>query len=247
MNNVKLKVAYDGTHYLGWQKTEMGPSIEAELERVISQILQQKIILQAASRTDAGVHARGQIVNFFTDKQICLDTFKISVNSLLSKDIAILEAEYATLSFHPTLDCIGKEYRYSLCYGAVQLPHRRFFSWHRPCPIDVAAMRHAASFFIGKHDFSALCNDKKNSNYKDYIRNVACIDIVEKSDYRLEIQVKGNNFLYKMVRNIVGTLVYVGCGKINLNKIQDILAGGKRTQAGVTAPALGLCLHQVDY
>ncbi len=245
--NIKLTVAYDGGAYLGWQKTSMGPSIEEVLQQTLEQILQHETPLQAASRTDAGVHAIGQIVNFYTSKQLCLERLKISLNSLLPKDIAVMQAEIAAENFHPTLDCIGKEYHYALCYGIAQLPLHRLYSWHYPHQLDVAAMRAAAHHFIGEHNFEAFCNFKKNTTYAHYVRTVHKIDIEQEAEERLCIKIAGNNFLYKMVRNIVGTLVYVGADKIAVDAIPEIIASKKRPQAGVTAPAHGLNLFRVNY
>ncbi len=246
--NIRIMIAYDGTGYLGWQKTKMGPSIEEALQNVLEQILQEPISLQAASRTDAGVHAQGQVVNFFTTKAISDSVkFQISLNSLLPKNIAILHVENAETSFHPTLDCTGKEYHYAICTGSAQMPHQRLYSWHYPYELDINAMRQAASFLIGKQDFSAFCNEKKNECYDSTIREIKEIMIEESSDKRILIKTFGSSFLYKMVRNIVGTLAYVGRGKIGAMDISEILAKCDRTQAGMTAPAHGLTLFRVYY
>lgn len=246
--NLKLTIAYYGGDFLGWQKTPTGPSIEAALEEVLEQILQEKISLQAASRTDAGVHATGQVVNFFTEKgYLDLDKLLISLNQLLPKTIAVLSVSKALETFHPTLDCIGKEYHYDICIGKVQMPQQRLYSWHVPYTLDLQAMREAASHFVGEHDFSAFCNFKKNSQYTSYIRCISTIEIEEFEPQKLRYKVVGNHFLYKMVRNIVGTLVYVGRGKISVKEIPDILSGKDRTLAGVTAPAHGLTLARVQY
>ncbi len=248
MQNIKLILAYDGRNYLGWQKTHMGSSVEETLQTILERILQHPTPLQAASRTDAGVHALGQIVNFLTAKPIAdFNRFVISLNSLLPKDITILTAEPAAPSFHPTLDSTGKEYRYFICYDSFQLPHHRFYSWHCPYPLKLDEMRAALSFLIGEHNFKAFCNFKKNAHYTDFVRHVQMITIDELEDTRLCIRVRGNHFLYKMVRNLVGTLIYVGKGKIAKESIPAILKSGKRTEAGITAPAHGLFLHTVFY
>ena len=128
MYNIKLTLAYDGAAYFGWQKTSVGPSIEEELQLVLEKVFQHSIILQAASRTDAGVHALGQVVNFFTEKPgLNFGVLKISLNRLLPKDIKIIDIKEMPLSFHPTVDCLYKEYRYFICFGAAQLPHHRLF------------------------------------------------------------------------------------------------------------------------
>lgn len=247
MHNIKLKLAYDGTNYLGWQKTKMGPSVEETLEDVLKRVLQHPITLQAASRTDAGVHANGQVVNFFTPKTVSLDKLQYALNGLLPKDMAVKSLELASEDFHPTLSCKGKEYHYYACYGKIQLPIQRNYSWHYPYLLNVEMMKAAIPLMIGNRDFSAFCNTKKNSTYTHYTRYLESITIHELENECLRFEVRGNNFLYKMVRNIVGTLVYIGCGKIALADFPAILENADRTQAGMTAPALGLFLHQVNY
>jgi len=247
LQNIKLLIAYDGTRYFGWQKTKMGPSIEEELEKALQKILQEKVQLQAASRTDRGVHAEGQVANFFTlNKQIDLNRLQKSLNSLLPKDISILKVEVAKNDFHPTLDSKGKEYHYQLCYGSIQFPFQRQFSWHFPYFLDIDKMQKAASYFIGEQDFSAFCNERRLME-KSALRSIHCIDILPQDESCLLISVVGNHFLYKMVRNIVGTLAYVGCGKLSLEALPRILTSKDRAQAGVTAPAHGLRLKQVFY
>jgi len=240
MKNIKLVLAYDGTAYLGWQKTDMGPSIEEELQKVLEQILQHPVKLQAASRTDAGVHAEGQVVNFFTEKNT--DRLLRGCNGLLPEDIRVLKVEEMPDRFHPTLGATGKEYHYSVCLGPTQLPFQRKFSWHFVKPVDVQKMREAAQFLIGRHDFSALTNKQQEDNYREVFR----IEIDEISD-RLKIRVAGNHFLYKMVRNIVGTLIYAGCGMLSLEEVRLLLEKRDRTAAGMTAPAHGLTLKHVKY
>lgn len=236
MKNIKLIVAYEGTAYSGWQN-----SVETELQKVLEQVLQHPVKLQAASRTDAGVHAEGQVVNFFTEKDV--SRLKQSCNALLPEDIRVLDLVEMPEGFHPTLQTKGKEYHYSVCLGPTQLPFDRRFSWHFVKPVDVELMRKAAQFFVGKHDFSALTNEKQDDN----VREVYSIEIEHAGENKIRIRVAGNNFLYKMVRNIVGTLVYVGCGMLKLEDAQLLLEKGDRTAAGMTAPAHGLTLKKVNY
>lgn len=247
-HNIKLVLAYDGNAYLGWQKTATGPSIESTLQQVLEQILQESITLQAASRTDAGVHAQGQVVNFYS-AQLNLDPNQLlhSINKLLPNDIVVLEASKVPSTFHPTLSARGKEYHYFICTGSIQLPQHRLYSWYYPRDHDLNKMLLAAQIIIGKHDFSALCNTKKNSTYNSYEREVTDITIDMLPDDRLCVKVSGINFLYKMVRNIVGTLLHVGVGKLSIEDIPNILNSHNRTQAGVTAPAHGLLLYKVYY
>lgn len=248
--NIKLTIAYLGTSYAGWQKAHPAPSIEETLEKALSKILQHEVKLQAASRTDAGVHAEGQVVNFFTQNQIVNQLPKSTVvfrlNSCLPKDIAVTSAEEMPANFHPSLDCIKKEYWYHICNSLTQLPFHRQTSWHIPYPLNKEAMRKAANYLIGTHDFSAFCKDRRLWN-----RNPVChlekIEIEDLSHQRLRISLTGDHFLFRMARNIVGTLLHVGCGKIDAEVVPSILSSLDRTQAGVTAPAPGLSLKRVFY
>lgn len=241
-------ITYDGTNFLGWQKTKMGPSIEGTLETVLEKILQHPVVLQAASRTDAGVHANGQVVNFLSDKSdLSPEKLKFSLNCLLPKDIVVLSTEHVPNDFHPTLDCINKEYHYSLCHGRIQLPNRRLYSWHYPHTLNIEDMREAIQQLIGERDFTSFCNVRKDVTYADHMRNLQSIEIVEEAGDYLCFKLTGTNFLYKMVRNLVGTLVYISCGKISVGNLRSIIDGRDRTLAGITAPAHGLFLHNVQF
>lgn len=224
----------------------MGPSIEEALEKALQQILQHAVSLQAASRTDAGVHAEGQVVNFFLQKPVPLDRLRYSLNNVLPKDISVSAIHAMADDFHPTLACCKKEYWYHLCTGFAQLPFNRETSWHFPATLDLAAMNQAASHLLGTHDFSTFCNERPL-----YERSPICtlekIEILSLDEERLRICVTGDHFLYKMMRNLAGTLAYVGCGKLSADALPAILAGKDRTRAGVTAPAHGLILKQVFY
>lgn len=245
--NIKLVVAYDGFGYLGWQKTLMGPSIEETLQHALEQILQHPAPLQAASRTDAGVHAKGQVVNFLTSKTLNLSPFVISLNSLLPKAIAVRNAHVMPTTFHPTLNSTGKEYRYYACLGPTQFPHNRLYSWHVHYPLQLDNIRRAIPSLLGCHQFASFCNQKKNEHYHNYVREIQTLELVELEDERLCFRIVGNHFLYKMARTIVGTLIDIGRGKIAWDELSFILNAASRPLAGVTAPAHGLFLHQVFY
>lgn len=256
--NIALTIAYEGTSYLGWQKTNTGPSIEEALQITLEKILQHEVKLQAASRTDRGVHARGQVVNFFTpefdlksfNKETLdhrLNLLKNSLNDLLPKDIVVLDSEKKDPAFHPTLDCKKKEYHYYICNTSYQLPWFRHYSWHCYKPLNLQLMHDAISLLLGYRDFAAFCNVKKNETYDSTMRHITNLSIEEICDNRIVIKIIGNNFLYKMVRNIAGTLVYLGCKKLDKAQLIDALEKNDRTLAGMTAPAHGLFLHKVYY
>jgi len=245
--NIRLIVSYQGTDFLGWQKTPLGKTVEGSLETALNQILNEKVKLQAAGRTDAGVHAEGQSVNFFTTKKnLSLPKLQLGLNALLPPSIAVLHIEEKPLSFHPTLDSEGKEYRYLICNGPYQLPKHRFFSWHVPKDLNENLIREAATELIGTRDFSAFCNELP-VNQKNPICTLHAIEIRKIEPDRWQFSIIGDRFLYKMVRNLTGTLVYVGTGKIKPSQIKEILSNKKRALAGVTAPAHGLHLFRVFY
>lgn len=244
--NYKLLIAYKGTHYQGWQKTSCGNSIEAMLERSIHQILRKQVVLQAASRTDAGVHAEAQVVNFVIDAPLPdLRRFLHGLNGTLPQDIRAVSIEEMPADFHPTLDATGKRYTYRICNTPTQLPFYQELSWHFPYPLDIDLMQEATKFFLGTHDFSSFCNERSLWT-RSPVCTIHAIEI-KTSFQRMYITIEGDHFLYKMVRNLVGTLAYVGCKKISLDNTPLILSAQMRTAAGVTAPAHGLSLTQVFY
>lgn len=243
--NFCITVAYDGTPFLGWQETKEGPSIQGELLKALKIVLREEVEINGASRTDAGVHSQGQIANFHASTKPNFYSFLKSVNSLLPHEIKVTSILEAAVDFHATLHNTGKEYHYWLTYSPSQFPHTRRSTWHTPGQLNVEKMRQAAALLIGTRDFQALCNMKKNDKYESTIRTLREIEIVEHPHQTLQLIIKGNNFLYKMVRNIVGTLVYVGKERIPTEKISHLLDQKDRTLLGPTAPAHGLTLFQV--
>ena len=244
--NLLFHLCYDGTCYYGWQKTQQGPSIEETLEKALSTILQHPIVLQAASRTDAGVHADNQIVNCYTDKtSLNLTRLHTSLNQLLPQDIRVTSVTYADDSFHPSLDSTSKEYLYTITTERWESPFKRHFAWHFPQNLDLVLMQEASKLLIGRHDFQAFTNARQPP-HKTTVREIFSIDITQNgSDFY--IHMTGDHFLYKMARNLAGTLCYIGCNKIPLNHLPQILNNKKRTDSGVTAPAHGLILKKVHY
>ena len=232
----KAILAYDGTHYFGWQKTKTGPSIQEELEKAIYQMSRENCLPEAASRTDRGVHAEGQVIQFELQKEWPCESLCKALNGILPTDIRLLHIEKKV--FHPTLDAIRKEYRYQIMGGIAPDPTLKLYAWHIPLPLNCAHIEEAILPLLGTHDFSAFAGEKE----KDPICHLESLSFDGKMFY-----IRGERFLYKMVRNLVGTLVYVGLGKLTPNAIASILESKKRALAGITAPAHGLYLHQVDY
>jgi tRNA pseudouridine38-40 synthase len=234
-------LAYVGTHYKGWQG-----SIEKKLSSALETLLQHPVALQAASRTDAGVHAWGQVVNFFSSTELPLNRMQHRLNQLLPPDIVVRSLSLEDPSFHPTLDARGKEYLYTLCSGPVQLPYRRAFSWHVPDSLNLESMHAASRCLLGSHDFSAFCNERALWD-RSSLCTLETIEILPLEGGQLKILLKGDHFLYKMVRNLVGTLVSVGRGQMKEEETSVILKSLDRTRAPLTAPAHGLRLEQVWY
>lgn len=231
----KLILSYDGTRYFGWQKTRMGPSIQQTLAEVLLRLTQEEIVPEAASRTDRGVHATGQTIHFTSTKSVTLR----GLNALLPPDIRAIELKEVSPDFHATLHALGKEYRYQIDVGSVEDPFQRLYSWHVHTPLNLDKMKAAAKDLVGTHDFSAFANEPEE--------NPICTLHSIEFEGSLLLRLKGDRFLYRMARNLVGTLIYIGSGKIASDAIPAILASKDRKKAGVTAPAHGLTLHEVFY
>jgi len=245
--NIQLLISYDGAPFLGWQKTSFGPSVEEALESVLFRLLQEKVTLQAASRTDRGVHAEGQVVNFIARSPVDLFTLKRALNALLPKEIVVQEAVAAKETFHPTLDARAKEYHYHICFGTYQLPFFRHFSWHYPYSLCIETMKHAASLLVGRRDFTSFCNDSCTMPPGKEICTLMDVQIHPLTSHRLRIELLGDRFLYKMARNIVGTLAYIGSQKFSLENLPALFEKRDRKAAAITAPAHGLILKRVLY
>lgn len=247
-HHIVLKVAYDGSSYFGWQATKEGPSIEESLSLVLERILGEKICLRAASRTDRGVHARGQVVDFFcTHLPKDLSKLEVSLNQLLPKDIRCLSlSEVTSPDFHPTLSAKSKLYRYHVTASKVQKPQYRYTHWHVLTPLNISLMREACLALAGTHDFRGFCNRREDLS-ENTVRTLYSVDISAHDDDEIIFNIHGQSFLYKMVRNIVGTLLYIGNKKLDCSAIELAFSSRKRAYAGVTAPAHGLTLWQVNY
>jgi tRNA pseudouridine38-40 synthase len=247
VRHIRLLVEYDGTDLCGWQRQANGPTVQGHLEAALATLLAHDVTVVGASRTDAGVHASGQVASFRTERAIPLHGIRRGLNSLLPDTIAIAEAVEAAEDFHPRFSATGKHYRYRLFTRADRSPRWRDRAWHHPGPLDRAAMREAAAALIGEHDFAAFRAAGCTAT-----RTVRRIDQIEIADLSGEpgvaaVDVRGNAFLRNMVRIVVGTLVEVGEGKRLSGQVAEILASKDRTQAGITAPARGLELVSVRF
>jgi tRNA pseudouridine38-40 synthase len=245
VRHIRLVVEYDGTDLSGWQRQANGPTVQGHLEAALAKLLQHETPVVGASRTDAGVHARGQVASFRTERAIPLHGFRRGLNSMLPDSIAIREATEVGDDFHPRFSATGKHYRYTLLARPDRSPRLARDSWHVSDPLDAEAMQAAATLLVGTHDFAAFraagCASKTS------VRRIESISVVRRPDDRVIVDVRGNAFLRNMVRILVGTLAEVGSGARQVTQVSEILAGKDRTKAGITAPPQGLELIEVRY
>ncbi|HEY3806362.1 MAG TPA: tRNA pseudouridine(38-40) synthase TruA [Kofleriaceae bacterium] len=244
MRHIRLVVEYDGTGLHGWQRQANGATVQQHLEEALARLLAHETTVTGASRTDAGVHARGQVASFRTEKAIPLHGIRRGLNSLLPAQIAVREAAEVPDDFHPRFSALGKHYRYTILARADRSPRWRDRAWHHVDPLAIDPMREAAAHLIGEHDFAAF--RAAGCSAKTTLRRVDSIGI-ERSGDLLTIDVRGNAFLRNMVRIIVGTLSEVGTGRRPVAQVAEILALRDRTRGGITAPPQGLELVAVDY
>jgi tRNA pseudouridine38-40 synthase len=243
----KITVAYEGTRYGGWQTQPNAVCIQSLIENALSTILRIPIPLSGSGRTDAGVHAMGQSAHFTTHQPIDILKTSASLNALLPSDIRILFIEEAPLEFHARFSAVSKVYHYRLHLDATPDPFKYRYAYHVPHKVDLALLRSAASYFIGTHDFTSFANEpSRGCAAKGAVRTLHRLDIVEEAGgARLEFE--GDGFLYKMIRNIVGTLLDICAGKIDEKQLPAILKAKDRKRAGRTAPPHGLYLVEVKY
>jgi len=244
MRIIKLTIEYDGTNYAGWQVQENGLGVQQVVEEALAKILATKVRLYSSGRTDAGVHAKGMVATFGTDRDIPLNAFSDGVNCHLPHDIAVKSAEEVAPGFDPRRDARGKHYRYTILNTPRRSPLNRLYTWHFKGSLDLDLMREAARQMMGEKDFAAFRTS--GCAARTTVRNVYSVDITRHGDYIL-IDVRGSGFLRNMVRIMVGTLVQVGEGKISPDSIPRFFEEKYGATAGMTAPAHGLCLMEVFY
>jgi tRNA pseudouridine38-40 synthase len=244
MPTFKLTLEYDGTGYAGWQRQPHQPTIQEAVERAILQVSQSAVFVIAAGRTDAGVHALGQVASFRTDRTWAPTDWTRALNAVLPEDISVRSTELMSDGFHAQHAARGKLYEYRILNRSERPTIERRYVWHVYRPLDDAAMQQAASTLIGSHDFSSF--EGALTDNKDPICNLQQLSLARQGD-RLVIQAYADRFLKQMVRAMVGTLVEVGHAKRPPDSLADILAAKDRTTAGRTAPPQGLFLVRVDY
>ena len=244
MKNIKLLIEYDGTNYAGWQNQDNAITVQEKLEYALREVTNEDIKLIGSGRTDAGVHALGQVANFVTNATIPADKYKYILNNVLPDDIAIIKSEEVDMSFHSRFSAKKKRYKYVIYTRKMPSPIHRNYSFHYKHDLDLDKMKKASKYFIGRHDFSSFKGRK--SIVKSNIRTIYEIEIEETGDF-IEITFKGDSFLKYMIRIIVGTLINVGIGKTTIDEIPYIISSKNRDKAGKTAPPQGLFLEKVYY
>lgn len=245
MPAVKIVLEYDGTDYVGWQVQPNGPSIQAEVERALATLHAAPVRVVAAGRTDAGVHARGQVVSFPVERPLPLTAYVKGMNALLPDDVAVREASLAPDGFDARRDARGKRYRYRIENLATRAPLSRRQAWQIFRPLDVAAMRAAAALLTGRHDFASF--QASDCACDHAVRDLARLEVTGEAGGAVEVVAEATAFVKHMVRNLVGTLVEVGLGARPPASMTGLLAARDRTLAGRTAPPQGLVLETVFY
>jgi tRNA pseudouridine38-40 synthase len=243
----KALISYDGTQYGGWQVQRNAVTIQEQIQNALSTVLRTPTDLSGSGRTDAGVHALGQCAHFTHPTPVDLSRCLASLNGLLPPDIRIHSLTPVAEEFHARYSATGKIYHYHLHLDPILNPFDKLYRYHVPHPVNLELMKEAAKGFLGTHDFTSFTNQAaQGSAAHDPVRTLTRLDLIcEPGGLRLEFE--GNGFLYKMVRNIVGTLLDISCEKIPLEKLPAIFAAKDRTQAGRAAPPHGLFLVHVHY
>lgn len=244
MKRVKLTVAYDGTNYCGWQVQPNGITIEEMLNTHLLELLKEPVKVIGASRTDAGVHALGNVAVFDTNARMPAEKISYALNTRLPADIRIQESYEVARDFHPRFCRTVKTYEYCILNRRFPDPTRRLYSLFYYYPLDVDRMRKAGAYLVGEHDFKSLCTHK--AGVENTVRTIYCVDISKEEDI-IRIRICGNGFLYNMVRIIVGTLLRIGSGYYEPDYMKMLLETKDRQAAGETAPPHGLTLLKIEY
>lgn len=244
MKRVRMVVAYDGTNYCGWQVQPNGITIEEVLNQQLSNLLGEEIVVTGASRTDSGVHSLGNVAIFDTNTRMPADKIAFALNQRLPEDIVVQGSMEVPLDWHPRYQESRKTYEYRIMNRTFRMPTRRLDTYFYHHPLDVEKMKKAASYLVGEHDFKSFC--AVGAQVKSTVRTIYACDVEKENDI-ITIRVTGNGFLYNMVRIIAGTLIRVGGGDIEPDKIPEILEARDRNASGPTAPAHGLTMMGIEY
>ena len=244
MKRIKLTIAYDGTNYCGWQIQPNGITVEEVVNKALQKLTEEEIQVIGASRTDSGVHALGNVAVFDTETTIPPERISYALNQRLPDDIVIVKSEEVASDFHPRYCDCSKTYEYHILNTRIPIPTKRLTNYFVSSELDIDKMRQAASYLVGEHDFVSFCNVR--TDVEDTVRTITELEILKNGE-EITIRISGNGFLYNMVRIIVGTLIRVGRGFYEPEKVKEILAAKDRKAAGVTAPPHGLMLVEIRY
>ncbi|MGA7380446.1 MAG: tRNA pseudouridine(38-40) synthase TruA [Terriglobales bacterium] len=250
MRNLKIVLAYDGSDFAGWQVQPDSATIQGTLASAIGRVTGEKVLPQGSGRTDAGVHALGQVATCALESPIPAGNLLKALNDLLPASIRVLEVSEAELEFHARKSARGKTYRYRICRASICPPFMARYVWHHPYPLDENAMRQASALVLGEHDFTSFAAvDPERGKEENGVSNVRRIFLSgwDREGEELIYTVRGSGFLHHMVRNLVGTFVLVGKGTLRPEDISRILQAKDRSAAGATVPAHGLYLVHVEY
>ncbi len=251
IRNIRLTLAFDGTAYYGWQIQPNVPTIQGEIESHLETIHRRHITLHGAGRTDAGVHARGMTAHFHTGKDLTVAAFQQALNSMLTDDIRVLEAEEMAGDFHARFSAKGKTYSYTIYNDKILLPQKRHYSVQVRKPLDFKKISECLKIIEGTHDFTSFettgSRNTSDPSGKGAVRTINEAKIVFRKNHFHTFFLTGDGFLRHMVRNIVGTILEVGLGRRSVENFQRVLLARNRSEAGSTAPPQGLCLEQVHY
>ncbi|MCQ2979499.1 MAG: tRNA pseudouridine(38-40) synthase TruA [Clostridia bacterium] len=245
LRGIKLTISYDGTNYAGWQVQDNARTIQGELEKVNKKIFGEDVRITASGRTDAGVHANGQVAMMQVKTNINIENLPLIYNTKLPKDIVVLKAEEVPVSFHPIEDVTSKVYEYKILNSDFRNVRLRNYTYFVPRKLNVEAMKEAAKYFVGEHDFVGFA--QAGIVATDTVREIFSLDVNKDEEEIITIRVEGKGFLHNMVRIITGTLIYVGQGTIDPKDIPGIIESKDRSKAGFTAPAYGLTMCEVHY
>lgn len=240
---IKAVVEYDGTRYAGFQQQPNQPTIQGEMERVLARVTQQETRIVGAGRTDAGVHARGQVVHFLTAWKRSLEQLHRALNALLADDVAVREVARAPSDFHARFSAVAREYRYTILNQEIRSPLEARYAHHHAQPLDEGVMEQALAYLIGSHDFASFGQPTQGASTVREIVRASCV----REANHIYVDMSANAFLRQMVRSIVGTLLLVGRGALTPLDVRRILEAKDRSLAGPPAPAHGLCLVRVNY
>ncbi len=244
MKRVRMVLAYDGTNYCGWQLQPNGITIEEVLNKALSELLREPVMVIGASRTDSGVHAEGNVAVFDTKNRMPADKICFALNQCLPEDIRVLKSDEVPLDWHPRKQNCVKTYEYRILNRKISMPTLRLYSHFSYFPMDLEKMRKAASYLVGEHDFKSFCTVRTQA--EETVRTIYSLDVLKEGEM-ITIRISGSGFLYNMVRIIAGTLMKVGMGVYPPEHVEEILEARNRQAAGPTAPARGLTLISMEY